>query len=131
NFKEARTGGDPLRAKREAQAVLSFEEAARKVHELHLPTWRSAKHGRDFIVSLETYAFPRLGRMKVQEVTTADVLAVLSPLWTSKHITALRVRQRIGTVMKWAIANGWRQDNPAASLEGALPKVPKVKAHRA
>ena len=130
NFKEARTGGDPLRAKREAQAAVTFEEAARKVHEIHLPTWRNAKHGKDFIASLEAYAFPKLGKMKVQDVTTADVLAVLTPIWTKIPETAKRVRQRIGTVMKWAIAQGWRQDNPADNLDGALPKVPKVKAHR-
>ena len=130
NFKQARTGGDPLRAKREAQAALTFEEAARKVHELYLPTWRNEKHGKDFISSLEAYAFPRIGKMKVQEVTTADVLAVLSPHWTNTHETARRVRQRIGTVMKWAIAQGWRQDNPAANLDGALPKVQRTKAHR-
>jgi len=130
NHKDARTGGDPLRAKREAQAVLTFEETARRVHEIHLPTWRSEKHGKDFIASLETHAFPKLGRMKVQDVTTADVLGVLAPMWTKTPETARRVRQRIGTVMKWAIAQGWRQDNPADNLDGALPKVPKVKAHR-
>lgn len=130
NHREARTGGDPLRARREAQAALTFEEAARKVHEIHLPTWRNEKHGKDFISSLETHAFPKIGKLKVQDVTTADVLAVLSPVWTTTHETARRVRQRIGTVMKWAIAQGWRQDNPAENISGALPKVPKVKAHR-
>ena len=58
NRKVARAGGDPLRAKREAEAVLTFEEAARKVHELHLPTWRNAKHGAQFISTLETTPFP-------------------------------------------------------------------------
>lgn len=38
NRKLARSGGDPLQARREALAVLTFEEAARKVHELHKPT---------------------------------------------------------------------------------------------
>lgn len=130
NHREARTGGDPLRAKREAQAALTFEEAARKVHEIYLPTWSNEKHGKDFISSLETHAFPRIGKTKVQDVTTADVLAVVSPIWTKTHETARRVRQRIGTVMKWTIAQGWRQDNPAENISGALPKVPKVKAHR-
>ena len=32
NRKLARTGGDPLQARREAAAILTFEEAARKVH---------------------------------------------------------------------------------------------------
>jgi integrase len=130
NRKVARAGGDPLRAKRDAQAVLSFEEAARKVHELHRPTWRNAKHGAQFIATLETYAFPKLGRMRVAEVTTADVLSVLSPIWTVKPETARRVRQRIGTVMKWAVAQGWRQDNPAENIAQALPKAKKAPAHR-
>ena len=67
NRKAARAGGDPLRAKREAEAVLTFEEAARRVHAMHKPTWRNAKHGAQFISTLEAYAFPRLGRLRVPE----------------------------------------------------------------
>ncbi|WP_343040678.1 tyrosine-type recombinase/integrase [Pikeienuella piscinae] len=130
NRKLARSGGDPLQARREAQAVLTFAEAARKVHELHRPTWRNPKHAAQFISTLETYAFPRLGKLKVQDVTTADVLAVLSPIWTVKAETARRVRQRIGTVMKWAIAQGWRQDNPAENISQALPKATARPEHR-
>lgn len=130
NRRLAREGGDPLQVRREAKAMLTFEQAARKVHELHLPTWHNAKHGRDFIASLEVYAFPRLGKLKLQDVSTADVLAVLMPIWTSKAETARRVRQRIGTVMKWAIAQGWRQDNPAENINQALPKVAKRQEHR-
>ena len=122
NRKLAQSGGDPIRAKRESDAVLSFEEAARKVHALHLPTWRNAKHGAQFLSTLETYTFPRLGKQRVADVNTADVLAVLTPIWTQKPETAARVRQRIGMVMKWAVAQGWRQDNPAESIAQALPK---------
>ena len=131
NRKLAVAGGDPMQAKREAEAMLTFEQAARKVHALHLPTWRNAKHGAQFLSTLETYAFPRMGKLKVADVTTADVLAVLSPIWTDKPETAGRVKQRIGTVMKWAVAQGWRQDNPALSITEALPKRDKSKvAHR-
>jgi integrase len=130
NRKLARAGGDPLRAKREAEAVLTFEEATRKVHELHRPTWRNAKHGAQFLSTLETYAFPRLGSLRVADVTTADVLSVLSPIWTTKPETARRVRQRIGTVMKWAVAQGWRQDNPAENIAQALPKAKQAPVRR-
>ncbi|MCR9111652.1 MAG: Arm DNA-binding domain-containing protein [Rhodobacteraceae bacterium] len=122
NKKLARAGGDPLRAKREAQAVLTFAEAARKVHQMHKPTWRNEKHAAQFINTLETYTFPKIGARKVGDVTTGDVLAVLQPIWLEKPETARRVRQRIGTVMKWAIAQGWRQDNPAENIGQALPK---------
>lgn len=122
NRKLARQGGDPLQARRDAAAVLSFEEAARKVHALHLPTWRNAKHAAQFISTLETYAFPHFGKLRVADVTTGEVLAALAPIWTDKPETARRVRQRIGAVMKWAVAQGWRQDNPAESISRALPK---------
>lgn len=131
NRGKAMLGGDPLAEKRLAAGVMTFEEAARKVHRLHLPTWRNAKHADDFLNSLTRYAFPRLGARKVSELDTADVLAVLTPIWLDKPETARRVRQRIGTVMKWAIAQGWRQDNPAENIVKALPRHDgKVKAHR-
>jgi integrase len=130
NRKQARAGGDPLQARRASETLLSFEEAARKVHKIHEPTWRNKKHAAQFISTLETYTFPRIGKLKVSEVTTADVLAVLQPIWLEKPETARRVRQRIGTVMKWAVANGWRQDNPADAIAQALPKQDKTQAHR-
>ena len=51
-------------------------------------------------------------------VTTADVLAILTPIWHDKPETARRVRQRLGAVMKWAVAMGYRQDNPAGDAVG-------------
>ena len=130
NRKLARAGGDPLQAKRASEALLTFEEAARTVHQIHEPTWRNKKHAAQFISTLATYTFPRIGKLKVSEVTTADVLAVLQAIWLEKPETARRVRQRIGTVMKWAVANGWRQDNPADAIAQALPKQDKTQAHR-
>jgi integrase len=130
NRKLARAGGDPLQAKRASEALLTFEEASRKVHKIHEPTWRNKKHAAQFLSTLETYTFPRIGRIKVSDVTTADVLAVLQPIWLEKPETARRVRQRIGTVMKWAVANGWRTDNPADAISQALPKQIDTQQHR-
>ncbi|MEI4262246.1 tyrosine-type recombinase/integrase [Roseovarius sp. D0-M9] len=130
NKRLARAGGDPLQAKREAQAVLTFEEASRKVHEIHKPTWRNAKHAAQFLSTLETYAFPKIGARKVADVSASGLLEVLQPIWLDKPETARRVRQRIGTVMKWAIAQGWRQDNPSENIGQALPKQEKSQAHR-
>lgn len=122
NRKMAREGGDPLQAKRSASAVMTFEEAAREVHRLHAPTWRSVKHGKAFLATLEAHAFPRLGPMRMTEIASGDVLAVLTALWAKQPDTALRVRQRIGMVMKWGIAKGWRLDNPAENVLSAMPK---------
>lgn len=42
-------------------------------------------------------------------------------VWTRKHETARKLRRRIGTVMKWAIAQGYRHDNPAGEAITAAP----------
>lgn len=130
NKRLVRKGIDPLQARKEANSVPTFEEAARTVHKLHEPTWRNTKHAAQFIATLETYAFPRLGKSKVGEVNTADVLAVLAPIWNEKRETARRVKQRIGTVMKWAVAKGWRQDDPTLAIAQALPKDRQEKDQR-
>lgn len=129
--KAARAGDDPLAAKRRAMGVLSFEEAARKVHELSKPTWRNDKHGDQWLNTLSTYAFPTLGAKRIDTVSSADVLGALSAIWNEKPETARRVKQRIGTVFKWAMASGWRVDNPADTITKALPKHDRSKTqHR-
>ena len=73
---------------------------------------------------MRDYVLPRLARKRVDAVTTADVMAVLLPIWSTKRVTAGRVRQRIGAVMKWAVAQGYRDDNPAGdAISAALPKA--------
>ena len=48
----------------------------------------------------------------MSEVNTADVLEVLTPIWHSKAATAREVRQRVRSVLEWAIALDLRNDNP-------------------
>ena len=127
NRRIARSGGDPRMEKRD---VPTFAEAAAEVIELNRPTWRNAKHAAQWSSTLKTYVFPHFGFRPVDEVSGADVMKALTPIWTSKSETARRVRQRIGAVMKWAIANNYRLDNPAGdSVDAALPKTPRIKVH--
>lgn len=67
---------------------------------------------------------PALGSKRVSAVTTADVLAVLVPHWHERAETMRRVKQRLGAVLGWVLAQGFRDDNPARSeaLTAALPK---------
>ena len=130
NRRIARNGGDPLQAKRQEQQVPTFEDAARAVHKLHAPTWTNPKHAAQFLSTLETYAFPYFGQRRVSDVNSADVMTALSPIWLEKPETARRVRQRIGTVLKWSIAQRWRQDNPTDAITKALPKQDGLRTHR-
>ena len=112
--------------------VPTFEQALGKVIAIHEPTWKDgARSAEIWRSSLRDYAMPRLGRKPVSKITTADVLAVLVPIWSTKRETAKRVRQRIGAIMKWAVAEGYREDNPAGDAIGAaLPRgLYNVKEH--
>ncbi len=133
NRKLARAGGDPLAAKKRSKEVMTFKAAAENVHELSKPTWRNEKHGDQWINTLTTYVFPSFGSKRIDTVTGADVHRVLSAIWSSHPETARRVKQRIGTVFKWAMAQGWRTDNPAETISKALPKHDgsNVKHHKA
>ncbi|MDD9993200.1 MAG: integrase arm-type DNA-binding domain-containing protein [Rhodospirillales bacterium] len=119
NRKIARAGGDPLAQRRRTTAIPTFEAAAATVIDLHRHGWRNEKHAAQWGATLRGYAFPRLGQRSVADITTADVMAVLMPIWSEKPETARRVRQRISTVMKWAVAQGYRADNPAGDAIGA------------
>jgi len=131
NKKIARAGGDPLIAKQERIAIPSLNEAIDKVIELNAPTWTNAKHAAQFKSTLTNYVTPKLGRRPVNDIQAADILSVLQPIWVDKNETARRVKQRIGTVMKWAIAQGYRSDEPTLALNQVLPKPNRKPKHRA
>ena len=131
-------GRDPVLQKREAReaarspspSIPTFEYVASQVIELRRPTWSNPKHAAQWQSTLATCAFPILGKRPVNEITSGDVLAVLTPIWSKKHETASRVRQRIETVFDWAIAHGWRLDNPAGkAVVRVLPRMSKFKSH--
>ena len=114
----ARQGEDPA-----TLSVPTFAEACERTIALHKPTWKgSARTEVQWRATLRDYAMPRLGGMRVGDVTAADVLAVLTPIWATKPATADRVRVRIGAVMKWCVAEGHRADDPAEAVRSALPR---------
>ncbi|MYB05124.1 MAG: tyrosine-type recombinase/integrase [Gemmatimonadetes bacterium] len=127
NRKVARAGGDP-RTKRHS-SVPTFEQAAAKVFAMHRANW-TERHAGQWMATLRTYAYPGIGGKRVDRIRSADVMGVLMPIWNDKYQTAKRVRQRISTVMRWAIAQGYRVDNPAGDAIGAaLPKPPRIQKH--
>ena len=129
--KIARAGGDPLALKRQPD-VPTFAEAVETVIGIHREGWKDAgKSEKQWRASLRNYAMRRLGRKRVDEINTADVMAVLIPHWHTKNETMRRVRQRIGAVMKWAVAQGYRDDNPAGdAITAALPKNSSMRRHQ-
>lgn len=127
--RQAKAGLDPSQERRKA-VVPSFESAARSVHEEHKPTWRNPKHAAQWLKTLEQYAFPTIGPKPVSVIDGPTVRDVLLPIWLEKPETARRLRQRIGAVLDWAHAKGYRTgENPVRSISRGLPKQPKDRGH--
>lgn len=122
-------GLDPIEERRKQRAMPTFGEVADKLVAELAPGWRNKKHAYQWRLSLEVEAKP-LRSIAVDQVTTADVLKVLQPIWTTKAETAGRVRNRIEKVLDAAKARGYRSgDNPArwrGHLENLLPKRPRL-----
>lgn len=120
-------GLDPLEVKKEEAskpAIPTVEIAARQVHEQLLPGWRNPKHGKQWISTLEQYAFPVIGRRSIDTITPAHIASVLQPIWLEIPETATRVKQRLHAVMAWAWAHGFCQANPVDVVDKLLPLQP-------
>ena len=124
-------GVDPA-AERRAPAIPTFAEAADAVYDLNAPTW-APHHAKIRRQSLDRHALPRLGALRVDRITRADVLAALQPLWASAPNQARRVRQRIRAVLRWSQAYEFVEHNVAGdAIDGALPRArPPVRHHAA
>ena len=129
NRKLAREGGDPLAEKRRSQGVPTFTDAAARVVEQQQAGCRDPNYPKVWLGSLERYAFARIGKMPVSEVTSADLLEVLAPIWHVKAPTARTVRQRMRAVLEWAVAMELRTDNPCERIGWVLGPQNDVVQH--
>lgn len=129
--RDVQRGIDPIEErKRQKIEILTFKAAAEKVHSEQKATWKNGKHQDQWINTLETYAFPKLGDRLVNDIEGPLIREVLLDFWLEKPETARRVKQRIGVVLDWAYANGMRAtEAPMRSLSRALPRQPKQDGH--
>ena len=122
-------GTDPLENRPE-QAPKFCDLAAELIESKRLG-WKNAKHAAQWVSTLETYAYPKLGNLDVREIETQHVHTALKPIWTTKPETASRVRQRIEAVLDYAAALGIRNGaNPArwrGHLQNILPKPSSIR----
>ena len=123
--KQAMAGGRDPR-----NAIPTFEQSAETVITMHAAGWKdSGKSAGQWRACLRDYVYPRIGDKRINAIDTSDLLAVLLPVWHDKPETARRVKQRIGAIMKWAVAESFRDSDPTTSLSAALPKHNGVKQH--
>lgn len=121
--------------KDEVAAKVTFSVAARQYHSENEAGWKSKVYARQWLASLENYAFPKLGNVATGSITTADIISVLTPIWQEIPETARQVRNRICAVLDYAHAKGWRSreapsGNGSLKAGRGLPRQVKARENR-
>ena len=123
NARRVRRGEDIRKPPPKIPTVAAaFEE----VITVRAPSWKGMDTERAWRLSLRYCQ--RIASMRVSEVTAADVLDLLAPLWHKKAKTAREIRSNLSTVMELAILSGHRTTNPASpAVARTLGKQPLVR----
>jgi integrase len=125
-------GLDPIAERRKAAGIPTFRQAAAQVFEENRRTWKNGHHQWQWMRTLEMFAFPAIGDLPVSDITAPLVRDLLAEIWLTKAETARRVRQRVGVVLDWAHAKGWREhEAPMRSVTKGLPRQPRTVSHHA
>ncbi|WP_225871464.1 tyrosine-type recombinase/integrase [Qipengyuania atrilutea] len=124
------SGGDPsVERKLDAQRAIesseaTFERLAREWHGKQKSRW-SKVHAADILRSFERDVFPEIGAVPIADLRAQRLLRLLSDIEDRGAIeTAHRLRSRISSVFVYAIAAGYAESDPAASLGKALKPKP-------
>ena len=131
-------GGDPIaerdkveqQAVQEAEAGKTFADAVDDFLGSVEGGWRNEKHRAQWRMTLGDAYCKTIRSKAVADISTDDVLGILSPIWQTKNETASRLRGRIERVLDFAKVKGWRSgENPAmwrGHLKNALPARQKL-----
>ncbi|TVP86042.1 MAG: site-specific integrase [Thioalkalivibrio sp.] len=136
---QIRQGLDPVAERQATQArlksqnakAMTFDQATRIYLASKTREFKNDKHSAQWQSTLATYASPVIGKLPVDQIELAHIVAILNDIWTTKTETATRLRGRIENVLAWATVSGYRTgDNPArwkGNLDAILPKPGKLK----
>ncbi len=120
-----RHGVDPLAARREAKAAArvaratNFEAVAREWHS----AWKAARtdhHAAYVLRRLEADVFPAIGGKPVSEITAPQLVAMAKRIESRGALDiARRALQTCSQVLRYAVAHGLAERNPAADIRPA------------
>ncbi|MFS0770796.1 tyrosine-type recombinase/integrase [Sphingomonas sp. 1P08PE] len=124
--KAAEAGLDPvLERDRDRRGIPTFEKVAEQAFEDLKSQW-APRQQEAYMSSLRRHAFPLLGKRRIDHITVADIQEALKPIWVEVPDMARKVRQRIGMVLNYAHAKGWRpMEAPVKSVSIGLAKRAK------
>ena len=130
-------GENPLEVKKpqtgERKPTITFSRYALEYINRMAPKWSNSKHMAQWEATVSSYAFPVIGNLSLEAITTDHIVEILLPIWTTKQETARRLMGRIERIISAAITSGLRKSaNPAlwrGHLENLLPHIRKSQNH--
>lgn len=127
------SGKDPATHKKEVEREKkiamghTFESVARAWHENVSSEWVK-EHSERVLSRMERDVFPAIGNRPISEIEAPEILDLLRAVERRGALDiSKRLRQSIGSVFRFAIAEGRAKRNPAADLVDALKPKPKTK----
>ena len=116
--------------KRRRLASATFIEAFETFFAIREQQLSNGKHVQQWRNTMRDYVLPRIGQRLVADVTAAEVLDILRPIWFSKPETARRVLQRLKAVFDSAILRGARERaNPCIGVSNELGTMHRQMTH--
>ena len=123
---------DGINAAQPTKTTPTFREMVEATIANERDAWKDDRTEREWRSTMRDYASGRIGRRPITEITGADVLAILRPLYRSKPATGRKVRRRVRAVFAFAISEGLIESNPAGDdITAGLPKTNGQTTHRA
>lgn len=105
----------------------TFEQAARAWHENREGNLDDG-HARRLMTRLERDAFPVIGDRPLRSITSADVLAMVRTVEARGALdVSRRIKQHVSQIYRFAIPQGWADQDPAAYLSDLLKPKPRVR----
>lgn len=123
----AKAGRDPIIERdKDRSSAPTFRDATVQCHADLRAGW-GERNAASFLASLEAHAFPTLGKYPVDNIEAAHIRDMLAPIWTEIPTMARKVRQRVGIVLNYAKAKGWRTtETPGKSVTMGLARGHKA-----
>lgn len=113
------------------QKVPTFREYAELFIDRKSPEWRHPKHKQKWTNTLINHAHPVIGDLPISDIETHHLITLLTPIWTTKTETSMKLRQRIEMIIDSATVEGfYNSPNPArwrGHLSYLLPNPNKVR----
>ena len=114
-----------------AKSKITLDEAYKEALEIYARQrlWKTKGTSKRIESLLQRFVLPSLGNRKICSITAEDIVEVILPLWTTKHVTAERILSNLRGIFKIFMVKEYCTKNPCEwknQVELFLPPSSKV-----